>query len=146
MLFMFLLLLFLLALVALGLIVFWLWMLVDCIMNKKLTDMQRAVWAFAIIVVGPLVALIYFLVGRGPKTYVPPRAYQYRAQTRAQEYRQSRQESSPARNYPPYQEGYRSQDVPRQNTAETVVASDVPQQQQAQYEQIQISYPEQNLD
>lgn len=141
-----LLLMFLLALVALGLVALWLWMLVDCIMNKKLTDMQRAIWAFVIIIVGPLAALIYFFAGRAPKRYVPLHAYQYRAQARAQGYRQSHQDSSAARSYRPYQEGYRSQDGPRQHFAETVVASDIHQQQQAQYEQIQISYPEQNLD
>ena len=52
-----------LALVALA-FVFWIWMLVDCIKNERLTDTEKIVWVLVIVFLHALGALIYFLAGR----------------------------------------------------------------------------------
>ncbi len=127
----------LVALLPLALLVFWIWMLVDCASNKKLPDIQRAIWLFVIIVTGAIGALIYFFVGRSPKTYIAPRYYRPRARQRTSYKQQPAVEHS-------YQEGYRSQEVHRsyQDMPAASTEQAAPEQQQAEYEQIRISYPE----
>ena len=44
---------------------FWVWMLVDCIKNTRLSDTEKIVWVLVIIFLHALGALIYFLAGRG---------------------------------------------------------------------------------
>jgi cytochrome c oxidase assembly factor CtaG len=44
--------------------VFWIWMLIDCIKNERLTDTQKVVWVLVIIFLHALGALIYLLTGR----------------------------------------------------------------------------------
>jgi len=44
--------------------VFWIWMLIDCIKNTRLTDTERVVWVLVIIFLHALGALIYLLAGR----------------------------------------------------------------------------------
>jgi predicted transporter len=44
--------------------VFWIWMLVDCIKNDRLSSNERIVWVLVIIFLHALGALIYYLVGR----------------------------------------------------------------------------------
>ena len=53
-------------LVALGLatFAFWIWMLIDCIRNKGLSDNERIIWVLVIILAHCLGGLIYFFVGR----------------------------------------------------------------------------------
>jgi hypothetical protein len=51
-------------LMALAFMIFWIWMLVDCIKNPKLTDTERIVWVLVIIFLHALGALIYLLAGR----------------------------------------------------------------------------------
>lgn len=46
---------------------FWVWMLVDCIRNLRLTDNQRIVWVIVIALTHCLGALIYLLAGRNPR-------------------------------------------------------------------------------
>lgn len=127
----------LVALVPLALLVFWIWMLIDCVSNKSLPDVQRAIWIIVIVATGAIGALIYFFVGRSPKTYATPRYYQPQA------YQQPLYAQPPTAEHP-YQEGYRSQEAPRsyQHVPATSAEQIVPEQQQAEYEQIQISYPE----
>jgi hypothetical protein len=48
--------------------VFWIWMLVDCIKNTRLTDNERIVWVLVIVFVHAIGALIYFLAGRDKST------------------------------------------------------------------------------
>jgi hypothetical protein len=44
--------------------VFWIWMLIDAITNKGLTDTEKLIWVVVIIFVHFIGALIYFFVGR----------------------------------------------------------------------------------
>jgi hypothetical protein len=46
------------------LFVFWIWMLVDCIKNERLSDTQKVVWVLVIIFLHALGALIYLLARR----------------------------------------------------------------------------------
>jgi hypothetical protein len=43
---------------------FWVWMLIDCIRNKRLSDNERIVWTLVIVFTHALGALIYLLAGR----------------------------------------------------------------------------------
>ena len=47
---------------------FWIWMLIDCIRNKRLSDNERIVWVLVIVFTHALGALIYLLAGRKPGT------------------------------------------------------------------------------
>ena len=51
-------------LVGVLLFVFWIWMLVDCIKNTRLSDTEKIVWVLVIIFLHFVGALIYMLVGR----------------------------------------------------------------------------------
>ncbi len=50
----------------LGGFAFWVWMLVDCVRNPRLTDTERIIWAIVICLAHFLGALIYFFAGRRP--------------------------------------------------------------------------------
>ncbi|HEV2653696.1 MAG TPA: PLD nuclease N-terminal domain-containing protein, partial [Ktedonobacteraceae bacterium] len=54
---------------------FWIWMVVDCAMNKRLSDMQKALWIVLILFTHFIGALIYFFVGRQGQAKQP--TYQY---------------------------------------------------------------------
>lgn len=43
---------------------FWVWMLLDCVRNPRLTDTERLIWAIVICLAHLLGALIYFFAGR----------------------------------------------------------------------------------
>ena len=43
---------------------FWIWMLVDCIRSKALSDGEKIAWTLVIVFTHALGALIYFLAGR----------------------------------------------------------------------------------
>ena len=45
--------------------VFWLWMIVDCIVNNALVGTQKIVWVLVVIFLHFLGALLYFLLARG---------------------------------------------------------------------------------
>ena len=45
---------------------FWVWMLLDCVRNPRLTDTERLIWAIVICLAHLLGALIYFFAGRRP--------------------------------------------------------------------------------
>jgi Phospholipase_D-nuclease N-terminal len=51
-------------LIGIAIFVFWLWMLVDAIKNKALSDTERIVWVLVIVLLHALGALVYFLAGR----------------------------------------------------------------------------------
>jgi hypothetical protein len=59
-----------LGLVALALFVFWIWMLIDAIQNKGLTDGEKIGWVLAIVFLHFLGGLLYLLIGR-PKRNAP---------------------------------------------------------------------------
>jgi hypothetical protein len=46
------------------LLAFWVWMLIDCIRNRHLSDNERVVWTLVIVFTHALGALIYLLAGR----------------------------------------------------------------------------------
>ena len=52
------------AMLALCLIVFWIWMLVDAIQNKGLSDGEKVGWVLAIVFFHFLGSLLYFFIGR----------------------------------------------------------------------------------
>ncbi len=132
---------FLMMLLGLAAMVFWIWTLIDCLTNKQLTETQKVVWTVVIIFAGWLGSLIYLFAGRAPRVYAPAQQYYSSPQT----YRQSQAEAFLQENYQSYQEGYRAQSYARpQYAAPSVpVAGEEQSVQQAQYEEIQISYPEQ---
>jgi len=57
--------------VCLGLMVFWVWMLVSAIQNPALGDGEKIGWVLAIIFLQILGALLYLLIGH-PKRHQPP--------------------------------------------------------------------------
>jgi cytochrome c oxidase assembly factor CtaG len=61
----------LLFLVSVGAFVFWLWMLVDCVRNRALSDNERLIWVIVICLTHVLGALVYLLAGRRPRTVAP---------------------------------------------------------------------------
>jgi hypothetical protein len=50
--------------VASALFAFWVWMLIDALRNKALTDNEKLVWVLVIVFLHFLGALIYFFVAR----------------------------------------------------------------------------------
>jgi hypothetical protein len=45
--------------------VFWIWMLVDCVRNPALQDVQKILWFLIILCLHLLGALVYFFCARG---------------------------------------------------------------------------------
>lgn len=64
----------LLLLAPLGILIFafWIWMLVDAIQNRGLSDGEKIAWVIAIIFTHFLGAMLYFFIGH-PKRNAPPR-------------------------------------------------------------------------
>lgn len=56
-----------LAVIGLLLFVFWIWMLIDAIQNKGLTDGEKIGWVLAIVFLHFLGALLYFFIGRSKR-------------------------------------------------------------------------------
>ena len=58
--------LFFLFFVALGMgaVVFWIWILVDCISNESSEGNDRIIWILAILFAGPIAGLVYYVVRR----------------------------------------------------------------------------------
>lgn len=48
--------------------VFWIWMLIDAIQNKGLTDGEKIGWVLAIVFLHIIGAILYFFIGR-PKRF-----------------------------------------------------------------------------
>jgi hypothetical protein len=44
--------------------VFWIWMLIDCIRSKALSDGEKVAWTLVIVFTHALGALVYLLAGR----------------------------------------------------------------------------------
>jgi hypothetical protein len=63
---------FILFLLTIGLLLFafWIWMLIDAIQNKGLTDGEKIGWVLAVVFLHCLGALLYFFIGR-PKRNTP---------------------------------------------------------------------------
>jgi hypothetical protein len=56
--------------IALLMFVFWIWMLIDAIKNKGLTDGEKIGWVLAIVFLHIIGSLIYYFIGR-PKGNTP---------------------------------------------------------------------------
>ncbi len=56
--------------VGLAVCVLWIWMLIDAIQNKGLSDGEKVAWVLAIIFLHFIGAVLYFIIGR-PKRNAP---------------------------------------------------------------------------
>ena len=45
--------------------IFWLWMLIDSILNPRLRGTEKIVWVLVVLLLNVLGAVIYFFIGRG---------------------------------------------------------------------------------
>jgi Phospholipase_D-nuclease N-terminal len=59
-----------LAVIGLIIFAFWIWMLIDAIENRGLTDGEKVGWVLAVVFLHFLGALLYFFIGR-PKRDAP---------------------------------------------------------------------------
>ena len=59
-----------LAVVGLLAFAFWIWMIIDAIQNKGLTDGEKVGWVLVVVLLHCLGALLYFLIGH-PKQNTP---------------------------------------------------------------------------
>ena len=55
------------AAIALAACVFWIWMLIDAIQNKGLTDGEKIGWVLAIVFLHIIGALLYFFIARSKR-------------------------------------------------------------------------------
>jgi hypothetical protein len=53
--------------IALLVFVFWIWMLIDAIQNKGLTDGEKIGWVLAIVFLHIIGALLYYFIGRSKR-------------------------------------------------------------------------------
>ncbi len=118
--------LFILALI-IGGTIFWIWMLIDCAINKRTSDSQKLLWILVIFFTHLLGALLYFFLGRQPR----------QTQTTYQPYTQSQTPQAPQ--YYPYQQGYQS----AQPTPPPYQPPTPPPSYEHDYEQPQAMYPHQ---
>jgi len=116
--------------------VFWIWMVIDCATNKRLRDDQRVVWLLVIIFSHLIGSIIYYFAGRTPQA--GQEVYQGYAQ-RQQPYQPYQQQP-----YQSYQQGYQPQQTPppAPQTSEQQYRQERSRGEQPQYEQIQVTYPE----
>ena len=52
------------AIISLAACIFWIWMIIDAIQNKGLTDGEKIGWVLVVIFLHIIGALIYFFIGR----------------------------------------------------------------------------------
>jgi hypothetical protein len=53
-----------LGIIALLVLIFWIWMLIDAIQNKGLTDGEKICWVLAIVFLHIIGSLLYFFIAR----------------------------------------------------------------------------------
>ncbi len=115
--------------------VFWVWMLVNCAMNKRISDTQKTVWILIIIFTHLIGALLYLFLGRSAQ----------KAQTPYQPYVQPQTPLPPQVPYYPYQQGYQAAQPPPPYQPGAVPPAPYEQYPPLDYEQPQAMYPhEQN--
>ena len=51
--------------------IFWLWMLIDCILNPALVGVQKIIWVLVVLLLPFLGSLLYFFLARGSRTAGP---------------------------------------------------------------------------
>jgi hypothetical protein len=49
-------------------IILWIWALVDALGNSRLQGTEKLVWVIVILFLPLLGSILYFLIGRGPRT------------------------------------------------------------------------------
>jgi Phospholipase_D-nuclease N-terminal len=49
--------------IAVGILIFWIWMLIDAIQNKGLSDGEKIGWVLAIVFLHIIGAILYFFIG-----------------------------------------------------------------------------------
>ena len=106
--------------------IFWIWMAVDCATNKRLKDNEKLLWMLLIIFTHFLGGLIYFFAGRTPRN----------SQLQDGNY------SSMQGPYQPYQQGYQAPPPAQQERAQQHYPQEQIPYEGPQYEQTQVSYPE----
>ena len=127
----------LIILIILGIIaggtIFWIWMLIDCAINKGISDSQKVIWLLVIFFTHLLGALLYFFLGRSAR----------QTQNAYQPYAQSQTPLAPQVPYNPYQQGY--QEAPPMQPPYRTASAPPPLSYEHDYEQPQAMYPhEQN--
>jgi hypothetical protein len=90
-------LLFVLGLMVAGTI-FWIWMLIDCAINKRISETQKIIWVVVIFFTHLLGALLYFFLGRSAR----------QTQNTYQPYAQSQTPPASQVPYYPYHQGYQA--------------------------------------
>jgi hypothetical protein len=54
--------------IALLVLIFWIWMLIDAIQNKGLTDGEKIGWVLAIVFLHIIGAILYYFIGHPKRT------------------------------------------------------------------------------
>jgi hypothetical protein len=113
--------------------VFWIWMLIDCALNRAIKQGPKSLWMVFILLTHWIGALIYFFTGRRLRNRPNQVAYQPYAQS--QEHYQIYQHGyrSPESYSPPFDEDKTSLNSRRKRRRNARTS--------AQYEQPQASYP-----
>ena len=78
--------------------IFWIWMLIDCAINKRISETQKIIWVVVIFFTHLLGALLYFFLGRSAR----------QTQNAYQPYAQSQTPLAPQAPYYPYNQGYQA--------------------------------------
>ena len=54
--------------IGLAILIFWIWMLIDAIQNKGLTDGEKIGWVLAIVFLHIIGSILYFFIGHPKRT------------------------------------------------------------------------------
>ncbi len=85
-------------LVVIVILLIWVWMLIDCVTNKRLNMTEKILWLLVILFAQPIGAFIYLFVGR---------------LLVSNSWRKQEPQVEPV--YQPYQQGYQPPQEPQQN-------------------------------
>ncbi len=132
--------------------VFWIWMLIDCILNRKLHGGSKVCWLLIIFFTNFFGALIYFFMECSHRN--PLEALSYYTSSFTQATRPTAMpgpplytppprpiNTPPASDYGDYAQGYHARE-PLATSAQATTSSATDAPAQAEYEQTIISYPE----
>src|SRR6185312_4118432 len=108
-------------LVVIVILLIWVWMMVDCITNKRLNGIEKILWLLVILFAQPIGAFLYLFVGRLLISNLR---------------RKKERQTSPV--YPSYQQGYQPLQQPMHNHQEY---EQYQHSSQPQYEQPEVTYP-----
>ena len=116
----------------------WVFMLIDCLTNKKMQGGNKVGWGLFIFFTQIIGALIYFGLG---KSYLPAKIFHYvRKQPKKPYYRPSQPVWTPPQPQSGYQQGYQAQ-----NWMPSLEQRIEVQDYDPQFEQPQASYPEMQM-